>query len=168
LIGPTGKIHARYNKIHLFDAKLPDRVYAESKLVKAGKKPVTVKTPHGTVGLSICYDLRFPELYRRFARVGAQMVFIPSAFTALTGLAHWDSLTRARAIENQCFVIAPAQAGSPYPGRKTYGHTRVIDPWGRVLAESIETLGPVIADLDFDDLNRIRQELPALKHRKIV
>lgn len=168
LIGPDGKIKARYDKIHLFDARLStDRIYAESRLIHAGKKITACKTPVGTIGLSICYDLRFPELYRALMAKGAQVLMIPSAFTAVTGRAHWDALTRARAIENQCFVVAPAQTGSPYSGRETHGHTRIIDPWGRILAENIGQPGPVLANLDFNELRRVRHELPALHHRKL-
>jgi nitrilase len=166
LFDPQGELVARYDKIHLFDVELSgDRAYRESKHVKPGNKAVLTKTPWGYVGLSICYDLRFPELYRKLSHAGARVLMIPSAFTAFTGKAHWDSLTRARAIENQCFVIAPAQTGSPYPGRETHGHTRIIDPWGRVLAERPAGTGMVYAELSFAELERVRRELPALRAR---
>lgn len=170
LISPDGEIVARYDKIHLFDAQVSnDQAYRESHFVTPGKKIVTAKMPYGNTGLSICYDIRFPELYRAMNRkVDIQTLCIPSAFTALTGKAHWDLLTRARAVENQCYVIAPAQCGSPYEGRHTYGHTRIIDPWGRVLAERPAGPGIVWADLRFDELERIRRELPALKNRKLT
>jgi len=169
LIAPDGTIAARYDKIHLFDASLSadKAAYKESSVVKPGRRPGCARTPLGVMGLSICYDIRFPELYRKLADAGAHIIFIPAAFTVPSGQAHWDTLTRARAIENQAFVIAPAQTLSPYPGRRTYGHTRIVDPWGRVLAEMNEGPGVVAADLDFDDLNRIRSELPALRHRRI-
>jgi len=168
LISPEGAIKARYDKIHLFDVQLSgDRTYKESKQVTPGNKPVVAKTPFGKVGLSVCYDLRFPELYRELSEQGADMIFIPSAFTAFTGKAHWDVLTRARAIENQAYIIAPAQTGSPYPGRVTHGHTRIIDPWGRVIAERFAGPGMIWADINYNEMKRIRTELPALKHRKL-
>lgn len=168
LISPEGSIKARYDKIHLFDVNLSkDKKYEESKSIRPGKKPVIAKAPWGKLGMSICYDLRFPELYRKLSEQGAQVLFIPSAFTALTGKAHWDALTRARAIENLSYVVAPAQTGSPYPGRLTHGHTRIIDPWGRILAERPAGPGVAWADLNFQELERIRRELPALKHRRL-
>lgn len=168
LINNDGAIAARYDKIHLFDVDLKgDRKYEESKTIRPGKKPVVAETPWGYVGLSVCYDLRFPELYRAESANEAKVLFIPSAFTAFTGKAHWDVLTRARAIENQCYVVAPAQTGSPHPGRVTHGHTRIIDPWGRVIAERPQGPGVVLAPLNFSELHRIRTELPALKHRQL-
>lgn len=168
-IDPRGQVAARYDKIHLFDVCLSDdRPYEESKMFKPGAKPVSASTPFGQVGLSICYDLRFPELYRQLSsEVVIDVFFIPAAFTKLTGAAHWDLLTRARAVENQAYVIAPAQWGSPYDGRETYGHTRVIDPWGRVLAEQPNGNKAIIADLDREVLEKIRRELPSLQHRRI-
>ncbi len=170
LISPDGDITARYDKIHLFDATLSKdgQTYRESKYVKPGTRVVSTRMPFGRVGLSICYDVRFPELYRKMVSQGdLRAICIPSAFLATTGRAHWDLLTRARAVENQCFVIAPAQCGSPYPGRETYGHTRIIDPWGKILAERPAGPGIVWADLNFDELERVRRELPALKNRRI-
>jgi predicted amidohydrolase len=168
LISPDGEIAARYDKIHLFDVNLSgDREYRESEHIEAGKKPVVAETPWGKVGLSICYDLRFPELYRELAAQGAQVLFVPSAFTAFTGKAHWDTLTRARAIENQAFLMAPAQVGTPYAGRETHGHARIVDPWGRILAERPQGPGIVYAELNFGELDRIRREMPALEHRKL-
>ncbi|MBL7714097.1 MAG: carbon-nitrogen hydrolase family protein [Bdellovibrionales bacterium] len=167
LIDPEGEIHSRYDKIHLFDVDLKaDRAYRESDTVVAGKKAVVADTPWGNLGLSICYDIRFPELYRRQADKDVHVIFIPAAFTALTGKAHWDVLTRARAIENQAFVVAPAQYGKPFEGRECHGHTRIIDPWGRVLAERADGPGVVWADLMKDALEKPRAELPALKSRK--
>jgi predicted amidohydrolase len=168
LISPDGEIAARYDKIHLFDVNLSgDRAYRESEHINAGKKTVVAETPLGRLGLSICYDLRFPELYRKLADQDAEVIFIPSAFTAFTGKAHWDVLTRARAIENQAFVVAPAQTGQPHPGRQTHGHSRIIDPWGRIIAERPQGSGIVYADLNLGELDRVRKELPALKHRKL-
>lgn len=170
LINPDGEIVARYDKIHLFDVELSrDRKYHESKHIQPGHpgRAVIAETPFGKAGLSICYDLRFPELYRKFAAKKVSLIFIPAAFTALTGKAHWDVLTRARAVENQAYVIAAAQTGSPYPGRQVYGHSRIIDPWGRILAERPKGVGLVWADLNRGELDRIRRELPALEHRRL-
>lgn len=168
LFDPEGEIAARYDKIHLFDVVVPgDRSYKESKSVTPGKSPTLAKTPWGDFGLSICYDIRFPELYRRHSKAGCEAIFIPAAFTFKTGQAHWDIFTRARAVENQCYVIAPAQTGSPYPGRQCWGHTRIVDPWGRVIAERPDGIGVVWADLDYQAMNEIRANLPALTHRKL-
>jgi predicted amidohydrolase len=164
LLSPEGEIRARYDKIHLFDVHVKgDRAYHESAIVKPGRRVVTAEVSGARAGLSICYDLRFPELYRRMGQV--DVIFIPSAFTALTGKAHWDTLTRTRAIENQCYVVCPAQAGSPFAGRECHGHTRIIDPWGRILAERPAGPGVVWADLKADEIERVRRELPALTHR---
>lgn len=165
---PEGDIHARYDKIHLFDVNVAgDQQYRESDDVAPGKKAVTTDTPWGCLGLSICYDIRFPELYRKHADAGAHTLMIPAAFTATTGKAHWDILTRARAVENQAYVVAAAQTGSPYPGRECHGHTRIVDPWGRVIAERPAGTGVVMADLDYGNLFEIREKLPALKHRRL-
>ena len=167
-IAPNGEILAQYDKIHLFDADLTgDRAYQESKFVIPGKLPVIADTELGKFGMSICYDLRFPELYRAYAAEEVAVLFVPSAFTAVTGRAHWDVLTRARAIENQAYVIAPAQTGEPYPGRKTHGHTRIVDPWGRILAERPAGPGVVWAELRNEDLNRVRRDMPVLEHRRL-
>jgi deaminated glutathione amidase len=168
LISDEGEIIARYDKIHLFDAKVQgDRSYQESKHVRPGKAPVAAETPFGNLGLSICYDLRFPELYRALAQHEVRVIFIPSAFTEKTGKAHWDVLTRARAIENQAFVVAPAQTASPFPNRVTHGHTRIVDPWGRLLAERPGGAGLVWANLDFKQQDQLRAEMPVLKHRRL-
>lgn len=168
LFSPEGDIYARYDKIHLFDVNVPgDQNYRESDDVMPGKKVVTTQTPWGLLGLSICYDIRFPELYRKLSAAGAHTLMIPSAFTATTGKAHWDILTRTRAVENQCYVVAPGQTGSPYPGRECHGHSRIVDPWGRVIAERPAGIGVVMADLDYGHLFEIREKLPALKHRKL-
>ncbi len=168
LFSPDGDIVSRYDKIHLFDVNVAgDQSYKESTHIEAGKKPALVTTPWGRAGLSVCYDLRFPELYRHYSKKGAEMLFIPAAFTQKTGQAHWDVLTRARAIENLSYVIAPAQWGSPYEGRTCFGHTRIIDPWGRVVAERKEGDGVVWADLNFPTLAEYRENLPCLSHRKL-
>lgn len=168
LISPEGEIVARYDKIHLFDADVPgDQKYHESKWVEPGKKAVTADTPLGKVGLTVCYDLRFPELYRVLSRDQVPVIFVPSAFTAVTGKAHWDTLTRARAIENLSYIVAPAQTGSPYPGRQTYGHTRIVDPWGRVLAERPAGPGVVWADISLEKIAQVRKEFPVLNHRRL-
>lgn len=167
VIAPNGKVVARYDKIHLFDADLPDRVYRESDNFRAGSKIVSTEALGRKLGLSVCYDLRFPELYRQLSRRGASIIMIPAAFTVPTGKAHWDILTRARAVENQAFVLAPGQWGFPFPGRETYGNTRIIDPWGRVIAEKISGTGIVLADLDFRELDQVRTKLPALRHRRL-
>ncbi len=171
LLAPNGDIAARYDKIHLFDACLPgEKAYRESDYVRPGRRPVVARTPFGGVGLSICYDVRFPELYRQMTRKGANdvhLITVPAAFTAQTGKAHWDVLTRARAIENQAFLIAPAQVGSPFPGRETYGHTRIVDPWGQVLAEKKTGTGVILAELDPATLCQARQKVPALANRRL-
>jgi predicted amidohydrolase len=163
LITPDGEIAARYDKIHLFDAQLENgNIYEESAQIQAGRKAVTAETPWGRVGLSICYDLRFPELYRELASQGAEVIFAPSSFTARTGAAHWDVLTRARAIENQCYVVAPA-TWSP----RTYGHTRIVDPWGQVRAERPAGAGIVRVPLDLEKLRELRKSMPVLEHRRL-
>lgn len=168
MINPQGKIVKRYDKIHLFDVSLKnDRSYHESKTFLAGTRISLAKTPWASVGMSICYDIRFAELYRKLSQQGSKLLMVPSSFTKPTGKAHWDCLTRVRAIENQCFLVAPAQTGSPYPGRLTYGHSRIVDPWGRVLCEKKTGTGFIIADLDFMELQKIRNEFPALKNRRL-
>jgi predicted amidohydrolase len=167
LFTPAGAIAAVYRKMHLFDVAIPGHaVFRESGTVAAGDTPIVAKTPFGVFGLSICYDLRFPELYRHLALAGAEVLFVPSAFTAYTGRAHWTALLRARAIENLAYVVAPAQWGLHHPGRRSYGHTCVIDPWGRVLAERARGAGVVLARIDLTRVARIRRELPALSHAR--
>lgn len=168
LVSPKGKIEARYDKIHLFDVEVSkDRSYHESRNVQGGEKTVCAATPLGNLGLSICYDVRFPELYRKLADQDAEILFVPSAFTVPTGEKHWDLLTRTRAVENQCFLIAPAQGGDNYEGRQTWGHTRIIDPWGEILTELPEGPGLISAKLESKRLEKIRKEFPALNHRKL-
>lgn len=168
LIGPDGRQLAVYRKIHLFDVDLPGRVTVrESDAKLAGADVVTAKTPLGTIGLTICYDLRFPELYRRLTFAGAQILSIPSAFTFPTGEAHWEPLIRARAIENQAYVIAPAQLGPNIYGYSDYGNSMIVDPWGRVLARAADQEGVVVAPIDLEYQDRVRRELPALKHARL-
>jgi predicted amidohydrolase len=165
LFGPDGAVGAVYRKMHLFDIAIPGRaVFRESGSVAAGGAPVVAATPFGSFGLTICYDLRFPELYRCLALAGAEVLLVPSAFTAYTGRSHWTALLRARAIENLAYVVAPAQWGLHHAGRRSYGHTCVIDPWGRVIAELASGTGVVLARIDLDRVARLRRELPALSH----
>jgi len=167
LLGPTGKLLATYRKMHLFDIDIPGKVkLIESKTVKAGDRTVVVPTQLGRFGLSVCYDLRFPELYRHLALDGAEVLFVPAAFTAYTGPHHWVPLLRARAIENQCWVVAPAQAGTHSASRRSHGETAVIDPWGRVVARKPKGRGLVWAEIDLSQIDRIRRGLPCLDHTR--
>jgi deaminated glutathione amidase len=165
----AGQLSAVYRKIHLYDVEIPGRVsYRESRTVAPGAEPVVVDVEGVRVGLSICYDLRFPELYRRLAVAGgAQVLVVPAAFMLHTGRDHWEVLLRARAIENQCYVLAAAQIGDHEPGRTCFGRSMVVDPWGTVLGQAPDTTGIVTADLDRDRLARIRQELPSLANRRL-
>ena len=163
----VGQLVARYDKIHLFDVDIPGRIepYRESANVAPGSAPKVVDTPVGRVGLSVCYDMRFPELFRQLSQDGAQILSIPSAFTTPTGRAHWETLLRARAIENLCFVIAPAQSGIHPSGRETYGDSMIIDYWGRILARRPRGRGVVVHELDLAGQAKVREEFPALRHR---
>lgn len=163
----TGRRIARYDKIHLFDVQIPgrDESYRESDHAMPGREPTLVDTPAGRVGLSVCYDLRFPELYRRLVGAGAEILTVPAAFTAPTGRAHWEVLLRARAIENLCFVVAAAQSGMHPNGRETYGDSLLVDYWGRVLARRPRGTGLVTAQLDRDGQRRVRERFPVLTHR---
>ncbi|MBS0387180.1 MAG: carbon-nitrogen hydrolase family protein [Proteobacteria bacterium] len=158
---------ARYDKIHLFDVELPDRAesYRESAHMAPGSKVVTVDTPAGKLGLSICYDVRFPELYRRLQAAGAQWLIVPAAFTAPTGEAHWEPLLRARAIENLCYVVASAQYGTHPNGRRTWGHSLIVDYWGRILALLPDGEGVIVAPIDLAAQAEARRKFPALSHR---
>ncbi len=166
---PGGRQMAVYRKIHLFDVKLPDREesYQESWSMYPGDEVVAVDTPAGRVGLTICYDLRFPELFRRLVEDGATLFTVPAAFTQVTGEAHWLTLLRARAIENLAYVVAPGQYGEHADDRKTYGHSVIIDPWGKVLAEQAAGDCHVAADIDPDLPARLRNEFPALANRRL-
>jgi predicted amidohydrolase len=165
LIAPDGAIRARYSKIHLFDVDLAGgESYRESSTVAGGDTAVVAETPWGLVGLTVCYDVRFPGLYRALANKGAFAFTVPSAFTVATGEAHWHVLLRARAIENGAYVIAPAQGGSHANGRKTYGHSVIIDPWGTVLAEAGTEPSVIFADIDPDLSREVRSKIPSLLH----
>jgi predicted amidohydrolase len=164
--GPDGEMSAVYRKIHLFDVKAPDREYLESETIAPGVEIVTAKAAGATLGLSVCYDLRFPELYRLLALRGAEVLVVPAAFTLQTGKDHWDLLLRARAVENQAFVVAPAQWGQKADGRWTYGRSIIVDPWGTVLAQCPDRDGYALATLDLDYLDRFRQDFPVLKNRR--
>ncbi len=169
VIADDGTVVASYRKIHLFDVNIPDGArYAESEVVVPGDKVVVARTTLGRVGLTVCYDLRFPELYRKLASLGAEVITIPSAFTLFTGKDHWEVLVRARAIENLAYVIAPAQVGRHSPTRQTFGNAMIVDPWGVVLARCADGEGVCVAPFNRARLERVRQELPALKHRKLV
>lgn len=171
LFDRTGQLVASYRKIHLFDVQLPGQPpIRESASYAAGDQVVTAETEFGRVGLSICYDVRFPELYRSLVVQGAEIVFVPSAFTYETGKDHWDVLLRARAIEDQVFVIAAAQWGTwgpPEQNRRCFGNSLALDPWGRVVARAPDGVGVTIADLDLREVRRVRERLPALRHRRL-
>ena len=167
LFDPTGKLLASYRKIHLFDVDLANGVSLRESDTRAHGDAIAIgRSDLCTMGLSVCYDLRFPELYRDLTRQGAQLIFVPAAFTAYTGQAHWEPLLRARAIENQAYIIAPGQFGQSRSSFETHGHTMIVDPWGKILAELPEGAGTVLADIDLDYLEKVRAELPALKHRR--
>lgn len=166
LFSSTGELIARYRKVHRFDVALPGRVtYSESAHVDAGGSTVVAATPWGRLGLAICYDLRFPGLFARLSAAGAEVLLIPSAFAEATGRDHWEILLRARAIECQCYVIAPNQVGAHSPQLTTYGHSLIVDPWGRVAARVDDGAGVACATIDLQLLRQIRQQLPALAHR---
>ena len=166
LINACGEITARYDKIHLFDADTPDgRSYRESATMRPGENAMAADTPWGELGLTICYDVRFPHLYRSLAKQGAKMIAVCAAFTVPTGKAHWEVLLRARAIETGCFVLAPAQGGLHEDGRTTYGHSMVISPWGEIVARLDHDRPAVLeAHIDFSEVTRARQALPSLQH----
>jgi predicted amidohydrolase len=170
LADPGGEIAAVYRKIHLFDVDLRasgDGAYSESAVVAPGEEVVVASTPFGGIGLSVCYDVRFPELYRAMAAREARFLAVPSAFTCETGKDHWEVLLRARAIENQAFVLAPAQCGRHSEDRRSYGRSLIVDPWGLVLARAGDRPGTVLADCDLDHLEEVRAGLPALRHRRL-
>jgi len=168
LFAPDGSIAARYTKIHLFDVTVASgESYRESSTVEGGHEAVVADTEFGPVGLSVCYDLRFPQLYRLLAKKGVFAFTIPSSFTVPTGAAHWHVLLRARAIENGAFVIAPAQGGTHANGRKTYGHSLIVSPWGEVLAEAGEDPGVIFADIDPSLSKQAREKVPNLQHDRV-
>ncbi len=165
LFAPDGSVIAKYSKIHLFDVDLPSgETYRESNTFAPGDQAVIAQTPFGLVGLTICYDVRFPQLYRMLAQAGASILTVPAAFTRVTGVAHWQILLQARAIETGCFVLAPAQTGEHAEGRTTYGHSLIIAPWGEVLADAGEDVGYIIADLDLAKVAEARGRVPSLRH----
>jgi predicted amidohydrolase len=165
LIAPDGNILARYDKIHMFDVDLPGgESYRESAVFKPGEGTALAALPWGMLGLTICYDLRFPQLYRALAQGGADFLTVPSAFTVPTGKAHWHVLLRARAIENGCFVFAPAQCGEHAEGRKTYGHSLIVAPWGEILAEAGDESGFILAGIDPAKIAEARRAVPSLGH----
>lgn len=169
LISPAGAVTARYDKIHMFDVDLPNgEVYRESANYEAGAHAVVADLPWGRLGLSICYDLRFPYLYRALAKGGASFLAVPAAFTRLTGEAHWATLLRARAIEAQCFVLAAAQGGLHEHGRETFGHSLAISPWGHILAEGGVHPSVIFADIDPAEIASVRARVPSLRHDRIV
>lgn len=168
LISPDGEELSRYEKVHLFDVDLPDgNTYQESSTVVPGRQlpKLYQSEKFGNVGLSVCYDVRFPELYRHLSKTGAEVLFVPAAFTAYTGKDHWKVLLQARAIENTCYIIAPAQTGEHYKRRQTHGHAMIIDPWGVILADAGEEPGIAIAPIDPERLNQVRRQMPSLQHR---
>ncbi|MGQ0672405.1 MAG: carbon-nitrogen hydrolase family protein [Hyphomicrobium sp.] len=165
LIAPSGEVVARYDKIHLFDVDLPGgESYRESASYAGGSEAVLAALPWGGLGLTICYDLRFPHLYRSLAQAGARFLAIPAAFTRLTGEAHWHTLIRARAIEAQCFVFAAAQGGRHEHGRETFGHSLIVSPWGQILAEADIHPAVIIADIDARNVEEVRSRVPSLAH----
>jgi predicted amidohydrolase len=166
LFRPGGEMSAVYRKIHLFDVKAPDREYLESGTIAPGAEIVTAKAGTTMLGLSVCYDVRFPELYRLLALRGAEVLMVPAAFTLQTGKDHWELLLRARAVENQAFVVAPAQWGQKADGRWTYGRSLIVDPWGTVLAQCPDRDGFALATLDLRFLDRLREDFPALENRR--
>lgn len=163
VFSPAGERVARYDKIHLFAFDNGRESYDEGRVLEAGSQPASFNAEGVNVGLSVCYDLRFPELYRHYAP--CDLIAVPAAFTHTTGEQHWELLLRARAVENQCYVIAPAQGGTHTNGRRTWGHSMVVDPWGQVLAVLPEGEGVVLAEVDAGRLAQVRQQLPALAHR---
>jgi len=165
----TGKRISRYDKIHLFDVEIVDsnENYTESRTIEAGDDVVVIETPFGKLGIAICYDLRFPELFRSLLEKGAEIFAIPSAFTAITGKAHWEVIVRARAIENLSYVIAAAQGGYHINGRETHGDSMIVDPWGTIIDRLPRGSGFVIADIDEERLANIRRHFPAIDHRKL-
>lgn len=169
LIDAAGEIHARYDKLHLFSVDLgPDTRFDESNHIRSGTTPACADFEGLRIGMSICYDLRFPELYRNYAASGCSLLSIPAAFTERTGRDHWEPLLRARAIENQCFVVAAAQWGHHGGKRTSYGHSMVVDPWGIVVAQAADGVGSLVVDLDFSRLQQIRASLPCLQHRRPI
>jgi predicted amidohydrolase len=169
IISPDGAIAARYDKMHLFDVDLASgETWRESSAYVGGEQPVVVQTPLGQMGLAICYDMRFPDLFSAYAKLGVDVLTLPSAFTVPTGEAHWHTLLRARAIESAAFVIAAAQCGVHEDGRQTYGHSLVVDPWGSILLDMGDLPGLACVDLDLDAIKRVRQQIPVHANRRNI
>ena len=166
LVPPDGSVAGVYRKLHMFDVEVGGVAYRESAATAPGSEIVAADALGHRIGMSVCYDLRFPELYRRLTTDGAEILVVPAAFTVTTGRDHWETLLRARAIENQAFVIAAGQYGVHADGTASYGHSMIIDPWGTVLAQAPDGEGVAVADLDFDRLEDVRARLPALRHRR--
>ena len=169
LIAPDGSVAARYDKIHMFDVNVSaTEVYRESEGYRPGAKAVVAETPFAKIGMTVCYDVRFPALYRRLAQGGAQIITVPAAFNHITGAAHWETLLRARAIETGCFILAPAQTGfhpeSNGKGRRTHGHSLAIAPWGEILADAGTEPGVTLVDLDLAEVDKARARIPSLSH----
>lgn len=165
LIADDGRVAATYDKIHMFDVTLPDgKVIRESSSYRPGGEAVVAQTPWGRLGMTVCYDLRFPQLFRALAQQGAQFIAVPSSFQRQTGIAHWHSLLRARAIENAAYILAPAMCGEHPGNRQTYGHALIVDPWGEVLADGGEEQGIIYADIDSARVAKIRAMMPSLEH----
>lgn len=165
MIAPDGAIAAKYDKIHMFDVDLPNgERYRESDLFEPGDKAVLVDSPWGGIGITICYDVRFPQLYRALAKAGADMIWTSAAFTRTSGKAHWHVMQRARAIETGAWILAPAQCGDHEDGRSTYGHSLIVSPWGEVVADAGEEPGYIVADLDLGRVTEARQSIPTLRH----
>jgi predicted amidohydrolase len=165
MLDPAGEIVARYDKLHMYDVELGDgHSYKESATIAPGSEAVLSPSPGGTLGMSVCYDLRFPGLYRTYGQAGANILAIPAAFVRLTGQAHWHVLNRARAIENGAYVIAPCQYGTLSGGSECFGHSLIVDPWGRILADGGEDEGFIVAELDMAEVAKTRQRIPSLKH----
>jgi len=165
-----GQQVARYDKIHLFDVNIVEtnEIYNESEIYEPGNKPVVINTPFGRLGIAVCYDLRFPELFRKLLDLGMEIIALPAAFTSITGRAHWETLVRARAIENLSYVIAAAQGGYHLSGRETYGHSMIVDPWGTVLSQVPRGAGSVSVKLDIDFLKATRRNFPCIDHRRLT
>jgi deaminated glutathione amidase len=169
LFGPNGEVRARYDKIHLFDVDLATgESWRESAAYQGGTRPIAAATPLGLMGLSICYDLRFPDLFSAYSRIGTDIMVVPSSFTVPTGRAHWHILLRARAIESEAFVIAAAQCGSHDDGRQTYGHSLVVDPWGNVVLDMDDFVGVAFAELDLAKLSEVRAQIPVHANRRDI
>lgn len=170
LFDDQGVIQARYDKVHLFDAQVNDntRSYQESRYTRPGSELVVTDTPFGRLGLAVCYDLRFPELFRALREQGAEIITLPSAFTKVTGAAHWETLVRARAIENQVYMVAPDQGGRHADGRETWGHSMIVDPWGTVVAEQEALQGIIAVSPDLPQLHKLRERMPVAQHNQFA